>query len=333
MTIEKRGNSYRIRKIYKGKLYMVTVDHKPTEKEALILMSEAMQESERGKPMSLQECINNYIDSKYNVLSPSTIKGYVAVTRNSPQWLLDMNVYDVTQLDIQRAVNEYSKDHSPKSVRNFHALMVAAITMFRPNVVFRTTLPQKIAKETTVPKHDDIIRLLEAMKEHEYYPCVVLGCLGLRRSEIQALEPSDFGSDGVLINKARVLNEHNQSVVKTTKTTSSTRYVYVPADIIQIIKDRGYVYRGNHNTLVNVMHRYQDKIGMPRCRFHDLRHFYVSYAHSIGMSDAAIMQAGGWKTDSIMKNVYRHSMNDKEEQERVAKSMFDRVGSNPPTFF
>lgn len=304
---------------------MVTVDHEPTEKEATILMAEALQNIDTGKRGTVKLCIDEYIASKKNVLSPSTIKGYVAVERNSPEWLLDMNVYDVTQLDIQKAVNEYSSNHSPKSVRNYHALIVSALKMFRPNMSFNTTLPQKLAKEVTIPSHDDIIRLLDAMREHDYYPCVVLGCLGLRRSEIQALEPSDFGSDGVLINKARVLNEHNESVVKTTKTTSSTRYVYVPSDIIKIIKDRGYVYRGNHNTLINVMHRYQDKIGMPRCRFHDLRHFYVSYAHSIGMSDAAIMQAGGWRTDAIMKNVYRHSMNDASEQERVAKSMFSSI--------
>lgn len=325
MTIEKHGNKYRIRKIYKGKLYMVIVDHEPTEKEATILMAEALQNIDTGKRGTVKLCIDEYIASKKNVLSPSTIKGYVAVERNSPEWLLDLNVYDVTQLDIQKAVNEYSSNHSPKSVRNYHALIVSALKMFRPNMSFNTTLPQKLAKEVTIPSHDDIIRLLDAMREHDYYPCVVLGCLGLRRSEIQALEPSDFGSDGVLINKARVLNEYNKSVVKTTKTTSSTRYVYVPSDIIKIIKDRGYVYRGNHNTLINVMHRYQDKIGMPRCRFHDLRHFYVSYAHSIGMSDAAIMQAGGWRTDAIMKNVYRHSMNDASEQERVAKSMFSSV--------
>ena len=323
MTIEKLpSGSYRIKQMYKGKRYSITVDHKPTQKEATILMADAMQDIVTGKSASLLKCINSYIDSKHNVLSPSTIKGYVAVTRNSPQWLLDMNVYDMTQLDIQKAVNEYSKDHSPKSVRNFHALVISAIKMFRPNVVFHTTLPQKEAKETIVPEHDDIIRLLDAMREHEYYPCVVLGCLGLRRSEIQALEPSDFDDNGVNINKARVLNENNKSVLKATKTTSSTRYVYVPSEIIKLIKNRGYVYKGNHNTLINVMHRYQDKIGMPRCRFHDLRHFYVSYAHSIGMSDAAIMAAGGWKTDGVMKKVYRHSMNDREEQERVANSMF-----------
>ena len=166
MTIEKLpSGSYRIKQMYKGKRYSITVDHKPTQKEATILMAERMQDIVSGKTAALSKCIEDYIDSKHNVLSPSTIKGYVAVTRNSPQWFLDMNVYDITQYDIQRAINEYSTNHSPKSVRNFHALMISAIKMFRPNISFNTTLPQKDAKETTVPNHDDIIRLLDAMRK------------------------------------------------------------------------------------------------------------------------------------------------------------------------
>ena len=38
MKIEKRGeNSYRIRKMYKGQMYTVTFEHKPTQKEAMPL--------------------------------------------------------------------------------------------------------------------------------------------------------------------------------------------------------------------------------------------------------------------------------------------------------
>ena len=326
MTIEKRGNKYRIKKMYKGRYYTVTVDHKPTEREAIILMSEAMQDIEPVKKGTLLSCVDGYIASKSNVLSPGTIRGYRTIQRNAPEWFLNMNISDISQVELQRAVNEYTINHSPKSVRNFHALMVATIKMYRPRATFNTTLPQRELKETVVPKHDDIIRLLDAMKDHDLYPCIVLGCLGLRRSEIFALEPSDFSDNGVLINKARVANEHGKFVVKGTKTTDSTRFIFVPSDIIDIVKERGYVYRGGADALIRTMHRYQDKIGMPRCRFHDLRHFYCSYAHSIGMSDAAIQKAGGWRTDSCMKKVYRHSMNDASEQERVANSMFKSLG-------
>ena len=326
MTIEKRGDKYRIKKMYKGKYYSVIVDHKPTQKEAIILMSEVMQDVDGPAKGTVRSCIDGYIDAKSNVLSPGTIRGYRTIQRNAPEWFLDMNICDVTQVELQKAVNEYAINHAPKSVRNLHALMEAAIKMYRPNLNFNTTLPQKEAKEVSIPEHDDIIRLLDAMKEHDLYPCIVLGCLGLRRSEIFALEPSDFSDNGVLINKARVANEHGKFVVKVTKTTDSTRFIFVPSDIVNIIRDRGYVYRGGADALIRTMHRYQDQIGMPRCRFHDLRHFYVSYAHSIGMSDAAIQKAGGWKTDNVMKKVYRHSMNDASEQQRVANSMFNPLG-------
>jgi integrase len=322
MTIEKHGNKYRIRQKYKGKLHVVTVDHKPSQKEATILMAEALQNITPGSPKTIRVCVDDYIRSKDNVLSPSSIKGYRAIYRNSPEWFMNINVYDVTQIELQQAVNEYSETHSPKTTRNFHALMMASIKMYRPTMIVNTTLPQKKAHEVVVPDREDIVRLLEAMKEHDYYPCIVLGCLGLRRSEVIALTPSDFADNSVVINKAIVANENSKYVLKGTKTTASTRTVYVPSEIVEIIKNRGYVYKGYPNTLIEVMHRYQDKIGMPRCRFHDLRHFYVSYAHSIGMSDADIMSAGGWKTDNVMKRVYRHSMNDAQEQERVAKSMF-----------
>jgi integrase len=263
------------------------------------------------------------MEAKSNVLSPSTMKGYTAISRNYPEWFADMNIYDVTQLDLQRVVNEYASDHSPKTVRNFHALMVASINMYRPNIVFKTTLPQKESKEVVVPKQNDVIRLLDAMREHDFYPCMILGCLGLRRSEILALEPSDFGSETVSITKAKVTNAKSEYVIKKPKTTASARTIFVPSEVVNIIKKRGYVYKGYPNTLIEVMHRYQDKIDMPRCRFHDLRHFYVSYAHSVGMSEADIIASVGHSTSEITKRVYRHAMNSESEQERIAKSMFN----------
>ena len=323
MTIEKLpSGSYRIKQMYKGKRYSITVDHKPTQKEATILMAEKLQDKMSQGSATLLSCIDDYIEAKNNVLSPSSIRGYKTIGRNTPKWFLNMNIYDIEQVEMQKAVNEYSLNHSPKTVRNFHALMVSAIKMKRPNMVFSTTLPQKDAKKITIPKHDDIIRLLECAKDADCYVAFVLGCLGLRRSEVLALTLEDIDGNRLTINKALVINENCKYILKKTKTTSSTRTIYIPDYLVNRILDQGFVYNGTPNTLIKQLHRYQDKIGMPHCRFHDLRHFYVSYAHSIGMSDADIMTAGGWKTDYIMKSVYRHSMNDASEQERVAKSMF-----------
>ena len=64
------------------------------------------------------------------------------------------------------------------------------------------------------------------------------------------------------------------------------------------------------------IHRYQKQLGIEAFKFHALRSYFASYAHSLGIPDVDIMSIGGWKTDSVMKSVYRKSL---EESKR--KSM------------
>ena len=49
---------------------------------------------------------------------------------------------------------------------------------------------------------------------------------------------------------------------------------------------------------------------------HSLRHYYVSIAHVLGIPDAYVMKMGGWKTDHVMKRVYRTTLSDVEKQEQ-----------------
>lgn len=51
------------------------------------------------------------------------------------------------------------------------------------------------------------------------------------------------------------------------------------------------------------------KNNLPDFRFHDLRHYAASILHAIGVPDQYIMQYGGWKTDYVMKTVYRNVIN------------------------
>jgi integrase len=45
---------------------------------------------------------------------------------------------------------------------------------------------------------------------------------------------------------------------------------------------------------------------------HDLRHYAASILHAIGIPDQYIMSRGGWKTDHVMKRVYRDTLTDVE---------------------
>lgn len=61
-------------------------------------------------------------------------------------------------------------------------------------------------------------------------------------------------------------------------------------------------------------------------RFHDLRHYYASIAHALGIPDAYIMRMGGWETDQVMKRVYRDTISDREaEEQRKLTEHFDSL--------
>ena len=320
MKIEKHGNQYRVRKTVDGNKVVISFDHKPDDLEIFVAFADRDYSLVKG---SFLYCAQSYIESKSNVLSPTTIKAYESVLKNAiPITFKKKSISQITQTDIQLVVNEYAKDHTPKSVRNVHGFISAVFRQFRPKMKIITTLPQKVENEHYIPSEDDIKRILDASKEDlRLHIPFQLGVMGLRRSEICALTLDDIDGNTLTINKALVYDKNNKWVVKTTKTTAGTRKIYIPDSLIEEIKKNGFVFKGWPNNLLKGLNRYQDKLGIPRFRFHDLRHFFASYAHSQGISDADIMATGGWKSDFTMKSVYRHEMNAKESQRKIFSNL------------
>lgn len=317
MKIEQRTpGSYRVRKTISGKTYTLNYNHKPTQAEVMRDMS-AIADAAPVKG-SFFSCAESYIKSKDKVLSPSTIKGYHSVLNSISDDFKKKPVSSITQADIQILINDFSVNHSPKTTRNLHGFISAILGQFRPNMVIRTTLPQRSVYEPYTPSEDDIRRILDACKDDPFYHIpFTLGTMGLRRSEVCALTLDDIQGNTLTINKALVKDVNNQWIIKQTKTTAGTREIYIPDSLVKEIKEYGKIFEGNPTSLLYGLNKYQDKLGIPRFRFHDLRHFMASYAHSKGMSDADIMSTGGWKSDYTMKSIYRHEMNAKREQKRI----------------
>lgn len=330
MKIEKLpSGSYRVRKMYQGKMYTVTFKDKPTQKEALKAISDELDKiKSASKPMTFSEAACGYVDMKRNVLSPRTVKEYAETGKRLPDWFNNLRVSDITQIEINRLVNELSKDKSPKTVRNYHGFVSAVLGVYRPELKIYTTLPQKVKSDPYTPSQADVKRILEAVKDTKFEIPLTLACYGMRRSEICALQLEDVDGDIVRINKALVLDENKKWVLKTTKTTESTRNIVIPMELADKIRAQGYIYKGHPGSITKHLERIERDLNIPQFPLHKLRHYFASQMSALGVPEADILKLGGWETDHVMKSVYRHSMIEKEEQakrdasEKLQRTLF-----------
>lgn len=326
MNIEKHGNRWRITEDRDGIRYRVSVDHKPSDREARDLIHERIREAEPntcGKD-TFEWSANKYIQSKSNILSPSTIRAYNSVLRNLSGEFKRMKTAAITQEQIQVEINLYAATHSPKSTRNAHGFISAVFRMFRPHMHISTTLPQKDKFEPYTPSEDEVKRILSDVSGTKYEIPYRLGCYGLRRGEICAITAADLDGNLLKIDKTLVYTDDAEWVIKPfPKTTESNREIFIDDDLAEMIKEQGFAYQENPERLSKHLKVVCRHLGIPLFRFHDMRAFYCSMAHALGISDAYIMANGGWSSTRIMDRVYKRTF--AEKQAEANKSIADHL--------
>lgn len=325
MTIEKlKSGSYRIKQMVNGVTYRATVDHKPSDKEAHLLIADAM--ARKGVAISsnmpFKQACEAYIESKSNILSPSSVRGYKGIIKQFSGSFGNTALDILTKPMVQTEVNRYSANHSPKSTSNFSGFIVSVLKYYG-NDIGSITLPQKEEKSPYIPTKEEVMSIFSAFKGSIYEVPILLSGMGLRKSEICALSIDDLNGNVLTINKAKVQCADNSWIIKTTKTTKSTRTVVIPEYIANLIRKQGFIYNGYPNVLYVKLTQMQDKLGIPHFSFHKMRHFFASYMHNLGYSDKQIQDMGGWKTDRVMKTVYTHAM----EMEKAKISAANDMGA------
>ena len=255
--LEKIGSStYRYRKMIKGKIIRINFDHKPTEREVTLRLAELIQD-DVGKGNTLRECVNSYIEDRESILSPSSIRTYRNFKSVISDKLLAMNIYDITQADIQKEMNRYSSDHAPKSVRSLHGFISSVFAEYRPQFVLRTSLPRNDVKSRFRPSSEQIKDILKATEGTPLHVGIQLGILSLRRGEICALTLSDLKGNNLTVNKTLVYNK-KWIVKETPKTEESNRTIYIPDALAEEIREQGFIFDKSPQKLNDNLHKIQD---------------------------------------------------------------------------
>lgn len=317
--VELPGGKWRCQIMVKGQRISVIDDDPAVAHAKALAMKEGVIEREQSGPsMTLGNAMDRYIESKDSVLSPSTIAGYKRIRKNVLQELMGRPVSSLTQEEIQRAVNRMAKEKSPKSVANAHGLLSATLSVYRPNMVLRTTLPQKQKHEAAIPSDEDISNILAASKGTEIeLPILLALWLGLRASEIRGITWDAINGDVLHIKQAIVEGE-NGAEVKGTKTYSGNRKLKMPEYIRSLIeaqpKKDDYVVHLSGQAMYKQFSRLCEKNGIPHYRFHDLRHANASVMLALGVPDKYAMERMGHATNNMLKTVYQHTMSSKQNE-------------------
>lgn len=307
---------------------------RPTKKEAeydaLQFQLHHKEVSRDATSMTLSEAMERYLQSKSEVLSPSTLRSYDALRRTHLQGLMDVRLNRLTPAMVQEAINQEAKPYvddkgnvktpSPKSVRNIYGLLTAVLAEYHPALKLNTTLPQRKVKEQTILEPEQIAVLLRAVEGTEMeLPILLAVWLCMRSSEITGLtwDCIDFERKTITVKQALVRGQGNEWVQKGTKTVGSTRTLNAPDYILErlaAIRETGTgdrVFSLHGNVLYSRLKTILRQNGLPDIRFHDLRHTSASVMALLGIPALYAQKRGGWSGPRTLQAVYEHTMQGK----------------------
>lgn len=308
-------------------------------KLGLIEKKEIQKKASEGK-VTLAEAIDEYIDSRDNVASPSTIRGYNVIKRNYFQSIMDNNVHDIDEFVLQRAINEEAKIRSYKTIKNGMGLILPVMSRYKQINTKLLKYPQRIKKEHAYLDAEQIVRLISACEGDIAEIPILMGVwLGLRRSEIMGLrwDAIDIENRKIRIERSMVIDTEGNTVIKDTmKTESSNRTLDLPAYIATKLEEatpphkrHGQVFTIHYNTIYKNLEKICERADIPFVGVHGLRHTNASVMLSLGIIDKVAMARGGWSSKETMERIYQHIFtDDKQSADDAVNDYFNTLISD-----
>ncbi len=261
--------------------------------------------------MRLSEAVERYIKSKENILSPSTVRGYYVVLKNYLPELMSTQLKDITAERVQIAFNDFAKSHSPKTCRNAHGLISAALKVNRPELQLTTTLPQKQRREIYVPDEQEVLQIQKlARGTNIEIPFLLAVQCGLRASEISGLSLSEVHDDYIMIKQARI-DGLDGATLKAPKSVSGYRKIPISHELHDYLVTNAVENRVCNLTAGEISSywgKFRARHGLDiSLNFHALRHHFASKCLLLGMPQKYIAELMGHSSLDMIEKVYQHT--------------------------
>lgn len=265
-----------------------------------------------------------------------------------------IRLQELTAPMIQSMYNSAARSGlSPKTIRNLHGVLHKALQKavkleyLRNNPCDACELP-RIEKKTIMPF--DSAQLADFLQAIEGHPLeslfVVTVFTGMRMGEVIGLtwDCIDFGNGSITIRRQWQRKEkgggnHSFAPLKNDKTRSLTPASFVMQVLQRQRKNQvamrlraGDAWKNEQNfvftnelgeyvvdrTVYNTFKRFAKQIGLPKARFHDLRHTYATLALKNGDNVKDVSEALGHATVAFTMDIYGH-VTDEMKRESAAR--------------
>lgn len=239
--------------------------------------------------------------------------------------------------------------YSPKTVRHCRACLRAALNvakdwnMILHNPAERIKLPTQPKRKSTVYDHLQARAFLEAIKGDRLEALFMLTlCLGARQGEVLGLRRDDVDLEARRIHIRFAMQRIRRKLTLVpTKTEASQRSPLLPAMVVSAIaahlarqeaqrknagaawKESGMLFTTTIGTMLdarNMLRSYYRLVqlsGLPKIRFHDLRHSAATILHVAGVPTQAIKNLLGHASARTTQEIYQHITPDAERQAAV----------------
>lgn len=265
---------------------------------------------QRAEERTLGEILDDYIELRRPVVSPSTLRGYCSMRRNRFKEFIDS---PVGSIDWQKAVNAEVSRLSPKTLENAMGFVSSSLKNAKLPVP-KVLLPRGVKKEIEWIPPEKMGDFLAAIEGESCELGALLALHSLRRSELFALtwDSIDFKHNVIKVAGAVVPDEHHQFVrKKTNKTVESQRNIRIRIPRLAVLLRETYakgepIMSGSLNTLTKRIARCCEVHGLPRVTTHGLRHSFASLGCALGIPEAEIAADGGWRDIETVHKIYEH---------------------------
>ena len=309
----------------------------------------------------LEVWMENYARVK---LRPSTFKTSQGFLKNhiKPQ-IGSIQLAELTSLDLQRfykhlldggrvdriEAKKKPKGLAPKTVRNIHQMIGSAYNLaMEQKLVTRNptqgcALPKVEHKEMKTLTADQLSAFFQEARDSGVYELYYLDlATGLRRGELLGLKWADVDLDRGVLKIQRAISRQNGKVVEAPlKTKNAYRTLPLSADAISVLKmqkckvgNSEWVFPSptggpmSPDSVLHMLQRVLKRAGLPRIRFHDLRHTFATLALENGMDVKTLSAMLGHVSAVTTLDIYTHITGD---MQRAAAASIDRsIGKAEP---